>query len=419
MPQDSVANPRGRLRLPRRKRYNSGMQEAPNFPFIELLTQRRPRRISATHLYRYVAAAGADIPPRKKRQNNPVIEYLQELLATYSFAIYPPLRASADWDLAHYIFPIPSPAFAEQLFPADGIALQPRSPSGSHKLVLPCEMLFDEDRARAIEAVNASLAQAAAVLDAAIPPQVARADALAAEGHWVEDPGLQSRTTAHELRQAYSLLTWCVPAGKHGHDLSTLELWRHLAGSPLLAVRLSALRGLDYCGQAPPLLVLDEALAFLQQEQFVPRALQAWGEQRKHGRLHTTVLQRAYEWQDACEDLARLLYPGAEFQLVLQCCLKPDIALPPFELDRQGRVTHCARIIDAKTGETASIAKYREYADTVDAWHLKDGPALAEQARAAGHEPLAQRILRLSRIECGPELLFLERLRERWYPPAT
>lgn len=395
------------------------MQEAPNFPFVELLTQRRPRRISATHLYRYVAAAGADIPPKQKRRNNPVIEYLAELLAAYSFAIYPPLRASADWDLSHYLFPVPSPAFAEQLFPADGIALQPRSPSGSHKLVLPCEMLFAEDRSRAVEAVNASLAQAAAVLDAAVPPQVARADALAAEGHWVEDPALQPRTTAHELRQACSLLTWCVPAGKHGHDLSTVELWRHLAGSPLLAVRLSALRGLDYCGEPPPLLVLDEAIAFLQQEQHVPRALEAWGEQHRVGRLHTTVLQRAYEWERLCERLARLLYPGAEFQVVLQCGLKPDIALPPFELDPQGRVTHCARIIDAKTGETASIAKYREYADTVEAWHLTDGPALAEQARAAGNEALAQRILRLSRIECGPELLFLERLRERWYPHAT
>jgi hypothetical protein len=407
---------RDRLRSTGGKRYNPGMQEGPALPFVELLTQRRPRRISATHLYRYVAAAGADIPPRKKRRNNPVIEYLAELLATYSFGLYPPLRAAADWDLPHYIFPIPSPPFAEQLFPADGIALQPRSPSGGHKLVFDCEMLFAEDPERAIEAVNAALAQAAAVCDSAVPPQVAQSGTLAAEGQWFDDPDLQPRTTAHELRQAHSLLRWCVPAGKHGHDLSTVELWRHLAGSPLLAVRLSALRGLDYCGQAPPLLVLDEALAFLQQEQFVPRALQAWGEQRKHGRLHTTVLQRAYEWQDACEDLARLLYPGAEFQLVLQCALKPDIALPPFQLDAQGRVIRCARIIDAKTGETASIAKYREYADTVDAWHLKDGPALAEQARAAGNEPLAQRILRLSRIECGPELLFLERLRERYYP---
>jgi len=316
------------------------------------------------------------------------------------------------------VFPVPSPPFKEEWFPADGIALQPRAPSSGHKLHFDCDFLFDADADRAVDAVNACLAQAAAVLDSVVPPQVARADMLAAVGEWLEDPSMEPRTTAHELRQAYSLLRWCIPAGKLGWDPATVELWRHIAGSPLLGARLAALRGLDYCRQAPPLFVIDEAITFLQQEQFVPLTISGWGEQHKEGRMFATIMQRASDWERACEDLARHMFKDQEyeFQCTLQCGLRPDIALGPFERDPQRRVTRCASIIDAKTGETSSIAKYTDYADEVTAWHLDDGPELAEHAREHGDEALAQHILRLSRTYCGPELLWLENLRARHYP---
>jgi len=375
---------------------------------VPLLVDRRVRRLSAVHLYRHLCAAEGRPAGLVLRRVPSLLKRIATVLQGYSFAMYPPLRASENWSLPYYLFPIPSPPVPDRLFPPDGIIIKAARKSPTYMPVVPFSVLWDRCPDRALVALNAGLAQAACVLDRATVPWLL-ADS---DGHAEGPPG-PMLSTASEVQQALFLCRWAREGTRHCGDRTTLDLWHHLAGSALFPARMAALRALDQLGEALPLLLVDEAADWIAQEEIIPACLRDFGSESQG--FSQPVHDRAMEWQHLCERLAALVHDKVLIQPLLQNLLRPDIVVVDEKLTRdgQGRIVYCSHIIDAKTGATGDLHKYKPFARRVEAWHLKDGAKLAQRARRHGDETLAQELLRVSRLNIGPELYYLEGFRER------
>ena len=286
---------------------------------------------------------------------------------------------------------------------------QPDQPDPRSWPCAPFSVLDRHDRALALVALNATLAQVCAVLDfATYPALLAARDRTAV----VSTLGIPLSTEA-EVIQAVNLVCWAAVDAEIAPDRSTLALWQHLAHSPCLAVRFHALTVLERYGQPLPLLTVEEAVDWIVQEEHIPEPLRCFG---RRGEYHPSVSDRARRWEGLCEQVARLMYGHDKVlrQPSLSDGTRPDLLIADDKLqrDERGRIIHASLIIDAKTGESSNVSKYKPFASRVKAWHLRDAETLAREVRRRGDEALAQQLLEFSRFHLGPQLYRLVALRE-------